>query len=264
MPPLRLLVLATLGAGLLPAADEASGIALDAGWASTYMAHGFDVSKGACLQPSVSIDARLPGLRFAVWDSFALDQERRASDELNHLVIASRTWRPDTPWALTTRGYADYWAYPHSAAASATQNAQGIQYDHLSGWKFNAGFALPRLLSWEACTLIPSYDWFHWTPDVPGAFTPGSVNELALHADIPLQAALWAPQRLDLGVTADHHTGFLDVDPGWSVLALSAAATWSWHGLRLHPALNHQWCRNDSVNPRNRTWWATLSLGYAL
>ena len=91
-------------------------------------------------------------------------------------------------------------------------------------------------------------------------FKSGGVHELYLKTSLPLPLpeGRGIPQSIGLMTTVNYHTGFLNVDSGWShaTATISTSAplndTFTWHS-----SINYQWSFEDTVNPDDE-FWATL------
>lgn len=248
-------------AGILAAAATAAsaaglGLHPDLTLASKYMAHGFNINgDNPSFQPSLHIDTQVPGLRFAVWAGLPTDRDEDASDELDYLVKYGRTINADSDWAVECHGYVDYWLYPNTPNKGEADPATGEVTDEKAGWKFNGGFSLPKLIRVGPATLVPSYNYYYWTPRESDIFEAGGVHEIGLSYALPAMAG----QALDLGTTINCHDGAFDVDAGWSHATASASTTFNVAGTRITPGINYQWSFEDTVNPEDE-FWAQLSV----
>lgn len=239
-----------LAAGLAGAEAEL-GLHPDLTLASQYMAHGFNINgEHASLQPSLHVETKVPGLQLAVWAGLPTDRDFEASDEYDFLVKYATTLNAGERWAVRVNGYVDYWIYPNTENAGEVDPATGAVVNELEGWKFNGGFALPELLPLGSAKLVPSYNYYYWTPRDAGVFVEGGVHELGLAYALPVAEK----QTLDLSSTVNYHDGVFDVDPGWSHATASLSTTFRVAGLRVSPGVNYQWTFEDTVNEEDEFW----------
>ena len=233
--------LAIVCAGVCAMAADDYGVHPDVTVASKYMAHGFNVNgEHGSLQPSVTVDTKVPVLQFFVWAALPMDQEIRASNEFDYLVKYGHTFATESALAVNLHGYVDYWDYPNK--------------DDMSGWKFSGGVTLPKLLPLGPANLVPSYTYYYWTPQNSGAFEAGGVHEIFLSYAAPLLPK----QSLDLGASLNYHDGVFGVKPGWSHATAGVSTTFD-VGVKLTPAINYQWSFEDTVDTEDEVW-ATLSV----
>lgn len=226
------------------------GVHPDVTLAGKYMAHGFNVNgEHRSLQPSLTLDTMVPGLRLTAWAALPVDRDYRAEDEFDYLVKYGRTLFADSPAAVNLHGYVDYWLYPNSATDGGAD---------LEGWKFHGGVTLPNLLPAGPANLVPSYNYYFWTPKDSGGFEDGGVHELFLNYSPPLKTLLPAPdgQTLDLGASLNYHDGVFGVEPGWSHATAHLSTTFAVSRLKLTPSLNYQWSFEDTVNDEDEFWGA--------
>ncbi len=248
----------TLGlgaAGLVLAAGGAMGdewgLHPDLTLASQYMAHGFNINGDhASLQPSLHVETKVPGLQLAVWAGLPTDRDLDASDEYDYLVKYATTFNAGERWAVRVNGYVDYWIYPNTENAGEVDPATGAAVNELEGWKFNGGFALPALLPLGPAKLVPSYNYYYWTPRQDDLFTAGGVHELGLAYALPVAEG----QTLDLSSTVNYHDGVFDVEAGWSHVTASLSTTFHVAGTRVSPGVNYQWTFEDTVNEEDEFW----------
>lgn len=222
-------------------AGSASGIHVDAGLVSAYMAHGMEVVDGACFQSGVAVDAVLPGLKFKFWNSAAIDRDQRTYDEYDFMMLYGHRLGSGLN-TIDLHGYADYFVLPHA------NRPEG----NLTGWKFNAGARLPNLIVVGKVTAGLGYDLYHWTPDRPGRFEASSVHEItaSVACDLPSALAERGLRQVVLYGQSDYHT--IKSEIGNADLGLSMPIAWK--SMTLTPAVWHQWSFTDSVAPQDRTW----------
>lgn len=255
----RAMVLGAATAGMLAAAawsgeTQPAGVTLDYTWASKYMAHGWNIGGDhPSHQPSVAVDALLPGLQFAWWGNFPIDRGRQNFDEYDWMLKYNHTLFGDTPLAVNLHGYIDYWLTPHSKAAS-TGNT-------LTGFKEHAGLSFLNLIPLGSSHLVPSYNVYRWEDVGDDAFDGGECHELFLAYGTPLKMALPGTQNqaVSLGSSMNYHTGTFGQERGWSHATAHLAAPLTVLGVTLTPSVNYQWSFEDTVNDENE-FWATLSV----
>ena len=233
-------------------ADSSLGIHANAGLVSAYMAHGLEIHDGACFQPSVAVDAVLPGLQFKLWNSTTIDRDQYAHDEYDGMMLYGR--RLGSGWnAIDLHGYVDYWVLPHANRPEGRQ----------TGWKFNAGTGLPTLISVGKVMVGIGYDLYHWTPDQADSFEAGSVHEgtMSVACDLPPAYVDRGLRQVVVSGQADYHTGEFGVKRGLGNADLGLSLPIAWKSVSLTPTVWHQWSFIDSVAPQDRTW-ATINLGW--
>lgn len=246
----------------LSASAAQFGLHPDLTWASKYMAHGFNINgDNPSFQPSLHVDTLVPGLQFAVWAGLPTDRDDRAKDEFDYMLKYGRTCNADSPWAVNVHGYVDYWLYPNTANAGEIDPATGEVIDELTGWKFNGGVALPKLLPLGPANLVPGYNYYYWTPRDEDVFQSGGVHELLLSYALPADAVLpvASKQTIDLGSSLNYHDGVFDVKEGWSHATASLSTTFNLSGTRITPGVNYQWSFEDTVNDEDE-FWAQVSV----
>lgn len=242
------------------AMGEELGLHPDLTWASRYMAHGFNINEdNPSFQPSLHVETRVPGMQIAVWAGLPTDRDQSASDEYDFLVKYATTLNAGDRWAVRLNAYVDYWIYPHTADAGEIDPETGAAISELEGWKFNGGIALPALLPLGPAPLVPSYNYYYWTPRQDDLFTAGGVHELGLAYALPVAGK----QTLDLSSTLNYHDGVFDVEPGWSHATASLSTTFRAAGVRISPGVNYQWSFEDTVNEEDE-FWAQLSVALDL
>jgi len=231
-------------------ANDNYGVHADVTLASKYMAHGFNVNgEHASLQPSLTLDTLVPGLRLSVWAALPVNRDQRAEDELDYLVKYGHTFFADSALAVNLHGYVDYWLYPNSATETSGD---------LEGWKFNGGLTLPKLPPIGPANLVPSYNYYFWTPKDAGGFEDGGVHELFLNYSPPLKSLLpvAGARTLDLGASLNYHDGVFGVEPGWSHATAHLSTTFGVAGINLTPSVNYQWSFEDTIDTEDEFWAA--------
>jgi hypothetical protein len=256
-----------LAVGLAAAAEGRAeapklGLHADLTCATKYMAHGFNVNgDNPSLQPSIAVDALVPGLQFALWMGLPTERDQRDMDEHDWMIKYGRLFFADRPWAMQVRGYADYWIYPHTPGQGEIDEATGKAKDDFRGFKFHGAVAFPRLLPLGPASLVPAYGYYCWMPEIEDAFESGGVHELFLSYALPLKSFLpvEGSQSLDFGASHNYHDGAFGVEPGWSHSTAHLSTTFAVAGFRITPAVNCQWSYEDTVDDEDE-FWACLSV----
>lgn len=219
--------------------------------ASKYMAHGMNIGGDEPVwQPSLAIDGILPGMTLKAWMNHPVDGDLDEFVEVDYLLMLQHTFDAKSPTAVNLHGYVDYWVYPF----------KGIEDDpgnDLDGWKFHAGISLPNLIQAGRVPVIPSYNYYFWTPRESGEFDRGGIHELFLFAPIPGDL-LWlrtpGGQTIDLGASLNYHDGAFGFPSALSHATAHLSTTFNWRGILLTPAVNYQWSFEDAVNPEDELW----------
>jgi len=254
--------------GEKPSGDAAQGFGLgvDLTYASTYMAHGFNVGENdkPSLQPSVTVNFPLPGLQVVYWGAIPPDEKWDSLDEHDYLIKFNRTWFADECWAFNLHHYADYWIYPHLPVLE-DKNGEPMDASHKDGLKFMTGVSFPKLIPIGSTTLIPFYNVYYWTPVQEDLFEPGTVQELGLSCACPLPESLGLAkgQTLDVSTTINYNDGVFGVNPAWSHATAGLSSTFPLGAFKVTPAVNYQWSFEKTVDPENE-FWATLTLSWSL
>ena len=240
-------------------------VTLDYTAASRYVTHGFDVGgNNFSHQPWIAVTcSELPGFTLQYWTSLSMDRDKKFADEWDLMLIYNRTFCPDDPWALAFNGYVTYWGYPNITKDTDRHGNPIRNPKDFQGWKFNTGLSLPnRIILPNDQALVPGWNFFYWTPSADDQFKSGGVHEFYLKTSLPLPLpdGKGIPQSIGLMSTVNYHTGFLNIDSGWShaTATISTSAplndSFTWHS-----SINYQWSFEDTVNPDDE-FWATLGL----
>jgi hypothetical protein len=247
-------------------AAQGFGLGVDLTYASTYMAHGFNIGEDdkPSLQPSVSLNLPLPGLQLAYWGAIPPDENCDSLDEHDYLVKFNRTWFASECWAFNLHHYVDYWIYPHLSVLE-DKNGEPISASHKDGLKFMTGVSFPKLIPIGSTTIVPSYNVYYWTPVQEDLFEPGAVHELGLSGGWPMPESLGLAkgQTLDASTTINYNDGTFGVNAGWSHATAGLSSTFPLGAIRITPAVNYQWSFEKTVDPEDE-FWAALTLSWSL
>jgi hypothetical protein len=260
-------VLAEEGDGGKPSGAAPNfGLGVDLTYASTYMAHGFNIGESdrPSLQPSVSVNLPWPGLQVAYWGAIPPDEDWDVLDEQDYLLKFNRTWFADECWAFNLHHYIDYWTYPHLSVLE-DKDGEPTNAAHKDGLKFMTGVSFPKLLPIGPTAIVPAYNVYYWTPVQDNLFESGAVHELGLSSGLPIPSALgWAKgQTLDVATTINYNDGVFGVNAGWSHATAGLASTFPMGAVKVTPAVNYQWSFETTVDPEDE-FWATLTLSWSL
>lgn len=245
-----------LCAGVAGAADDL-GVHVDLTLAEKYMAHGFNINGDhASFQPSLTLDTKVPGLQLTAWSAMPVNREQDEKNEFDYLLKYGHTFFGGEPYAVNVHGYVDYWEYPNTRDAGSVDPATGSPIEDLTGWKFNGGVTLPKLLPLGPACLVPSYNYYFWTPRHSGGFEDGGVHEIFLNYNPPLESFLpvGGKQTLDLSASINNHDGAFGVQPGWSHATAHASTTFVIATLKVTPSVNYQWSFEDTVDNEDEFW----------
>jgi hypothetical protein len=253
-----------IGAGLLAgglalqAADSKPlGLTLDLTTANKYMAHGYNFGGNDefSLQPSLTYDTPVKGLAFTAWFAFPVDRNFDSTDEVDLLLKYSRTLWEKEKYALKFSGYFDYWILPQSSYIYRGRDTD------VSGFKLNAGVAMPNLLKSDRISVVPGWAVYHWIPERGGAFNNGSVHDFSLTTQWETRTLWSAEQRQSYTLTTavDYNDGVFNSRPGWSHQVNSLAVSFGAGPFTITPSINYQVSMEKTVNPENELW-GTLSV----
>ena len=260
MKSVMALAIVCAGVGAVRADDL--GVHPDVTYASKYMAHGFNINgEHASLQPSLTLDTKVPGLQLTAWAGLPVNRDFRSKDEFDYLLKYGHTFFGNEAYAVNVHGYVDYWLYPNTPGAHTADPKTGKVTDDLKGWKFDGGVILPKLLLIGPANLVPSYNYYFWTPQDSGGFKDGGVHEIFLNYNPPMKSFLpvSSEQTLNLGASLNYHDGVFGVKPGWSHATAHVSTTFDVASVKLTPSVNYQWSFEDTVDTENE-FWATISV----
>ena len=253
------LVLAAViaGAGGARAGERTFAVVPELTYATQYMYHGFNLGENhPTWQPSLTLDRLLPGFSLKAWMNSPVDKDYDQFTQADFLAMATHDFVTARELTINLHGYVDYWSFPEYEPEPGNGD--------LSGWQFHVGASLPDLISIGRIPLIPSYNYYYWTPDSRGDFEAGGQHELFLLLPVPCDLlALRTPpfQTLNLGASLNVHEGFWGVKSGLSHATAHLSTSFDWKGIHITPSLNYQWSFEDSLDPEDE-FWATLSASY--
>jgi len=265
------IIVAVVGAVVLAASargeEQLVNLGVDYTYASRYVTHGLNIGDTPVHQPSLSVSSgSLPGLNFLFWTSLPVDRAKKATDELDLMLIYGRTCMQDDPWAVALSAYFDYWRYPGTSVTTNRNDSPIAAPSNLQGQKYHVGGALPNLVPMpEGFSLAPGYNYYYWAPVVDEQFDSGSAHEIVLNCGVPLPLPEVAavPQSVNLKGTVNYHTGFLGIARGWThATAHISTAAPIWESLSWHAGLDYQWTFEETLNGNgDDILWGTLGVG---
>lgn len=227
-------------------------------WASRYVPDGFSVGGDhPVLQPDIKLGTPLPGVTIEFWSSIQAERGQKASDEYDFILLYSRGFCQDSPFAIVADAGYYLFFFPNSSIIE-DRYGNAIRSHDLIGQKYWAGFSLPRLIPLGDAFLVPSYHYSYWMPLDGELFEPGGMHRLRLDYSHSLPAFIpgTRSQSVFIGGTMNYHDGFFGVDPGWSHATMSAgAAADITDGLSVSISFNYQWSFTESVNPEDVFWY---------
>ncbi|HEX7261425.1 MAG TPA: hypothetical protein VF258_06385 [Luteolibacter sp.] len=231
-------------------------------WASRYVPDGFSVGGNhPAWQPDIKIGTPIPGVTLMLRSSIQAERAQKASDEYDFILIYSRDFCEDSPFAVTVDTGYHLFVFPNS---SITEDRYGnaISSHDLLGQKIWAGFSLPELFPLGDAFLVTSYRYSYWIPFDGELFEPGGMHTLRLDYShgVPIFIPGTKLQSVFIGGTMNYHDGFFGVEPGWSHATMNAgAAADITDGLSASISFNYQWSFTESVNPED-VFWYTASI----
>jgi hypothetical protein len=245
------------------AAEEAKewGVTADLTVATKYMTDGFNVGGDhTAWMPSVAVNTTVPGFFIMFWSALPVNRDRQQYDEYDFMARYSRNFLEGSPLKVNLHGYFDYWVYPHDELTK-DKNGQTIAPQNFRGLKFHGGLSLLELLPLFGSHLVPSYNYYYWTPDQKNLFQAGAHHELFLSYSHDLPTFIPGAKRQDftLGGSLNYHDGVLGVEPGWSHTTAHASTSVDALGCTFGASVNYQWSYIASVDPENE-FWATVSV----
>lgn len=216
-------------------------------YVSEYISSGWKLSGDPCLQPGLTLEPFTPDLQLMYWGSYPL--RAGTSDSLEHdfVVRLSHTFLREQRWAFRLQGYADYWMFPRQERVF-DKDGEPIPETTWSGFKLNAGAALPRLIPVGRSFLVPVCNVFYWTPAKRDLFRSGSAVEPRLVFDHPLPLAPGRVQAVaNLAGSVMYHDGAFGMPEEWTHATFHAGVTFRAGGFSIKPHVNYQWSLADDL-----------------
>lgn len=243
--------------------DQDWSVTAELTWASQYVTDGFSVGGDKpALQPMVKLDTPLDGVALKFWASLQQDRSNDAFDEYDYMLVLSRTFGKDHPYAVDVHGYADLWDYPNGEFTQ-DKNKNDIEARRKYGQKYHAGFSLKELCPVAGSFLVPSYNYYFWTPIDADSFDQGGRHELCLDYghDLPLFIPGATKQKVSVGGAINYFDGVLGVEPGWSHSVASLGSSAEIAGVTYTAGINYQWSYEDTLDKENECW-GTIGAAY--
>ena len=230
-------------------------LTVDAGLHSRYIAHGYDI--GFSDQEAFQLALYAPiisNIQFAVWSSFAVDRDYDNLDEVNLMLIWSKSFFNDSRFSFVPNTYIDYW-FGHS---KMNMDIHGNSIDELTkqGTKFNVGVTFPNLLAVAGNPLVLSYDFFYWAPlFTKNIFQKGGIHEIKLNYGLPLSIGT-EEQVFNLGISTHYaEKNLFQSNPGWTNMAFHLGIPITKGSLSITPSIHYQWTWDKSPNIENEFWF---------
>lgn len=235
----------------------------DLTWASKYMINGINIGgDNPVFQFAAKTDHLKSGLSLMFWTAMQADRMNKKYDEQDLMLLYSRDFLIDSPYALNLHGFYDYWIYPNSEPATddfgtviSTQKEQGN--------KFQIGLSMPKAIPLFQSYLVPSYNIYqllYWAQNRSDLNRSGRYHELMLDYSqpIPVFIPYATYQYAGMSASTNYYDGAFDVKPGWShsTAALQAGV----YALKsiFTMGLNYQWTHEKTLNPGDE-FWTTFS-----
>ena len=225
--------------------------------ASKYMAHGYNFAGNdtPSLQPCIAWQTPIPEVVFKFWAAEPLNTVYKKELELDFLLNLSHTFFEKERYAMNLHGYFDYWVVPRKEFLLPHNERQMA-----TGFKFNGGVAFPNLPKLGPVSIVPGYNYYHWTPENGGAFVEGGVSDFSL--SFLTESAGWVEktrrQTYSFVWAIDYNDGAFGSKPGWSHSVVGLSTGISVGRFTITPSVNYQWSFEPSVNPVNE-FWAAIS-----
>jgi len=216
-------------------------------YVSEYISTGWKLSGDPCLQPGVTLEPFTPDIQLMYWGSYPLRASTSDSLEHDFVVRLSHTFLPERRGAFRLQGYADYWSFPRQER-TFDKGGEPIPETTWSGFKFNAGVALPRLIPIGKSFLVPVCNAFYWTPAERDLFRPGAAYEPRLVFDHPLPFKAGRFQTIaNLVGSVMYHDGAFGMPEEWTHATFHAGVTFRAGSFSVRPHVNYQWSLADDL-----------------
>lgn len=233
----------------------AQALSVDAAILSRYMAHGVDV--GMSDQEVYQLGIYKPltsNLKFAVWSSFPIDRQFDNLDEVDIMLIWSKSFFNDSRFKLVPNCYVDYWFY-HGTKVSEDIDGNSIEEMTFQGNKFNVGLTLPNLMAVAGNPLVVSYNYFYWSPLFEKTFQKGGIHEIGLNYGLPLLIDT-EKQVFNIGLSTNYsENNVLQSNTGWTNMAFHLSTPLAKGSWTLSPSIHYQWTWEQSINKENEFWF---------